>query len=59
MAEIHLNVSSFNECSSPLFARAALIAPSIFAIEYNLIVVSQGAQALICVSVVYFSVYLF
>jgi hypothetical protein len=37
MAEIHLNVSSFNEHSSPLFARAALITLSIFAIEYNLI----------------------
>jgi hypothetical protein len=36
MAEIYLNVSSFNENSSLLFARAALINLSIFAIEYNL-----------------------
>jgi hypothetical protein len=39
MAEIHLHVSSFNENSNPLFRRAALIALSIFAIEYDLIVV--------------------
>jgi hypothetical protein len=39
MAEIHLNVSSFNENASPLFARAALVTLSIFAIEFNLTVV--------------------
>jgi hypothetical protein len=32
-----LNVSSFIEYSSPLFARTAFIALSVFAIEYNLI----------------------
>ena len=31
--------TTFNENSSPLFARAALIALSIFAIEYSLIAV--------------------
>ena len=46
MAEIHLNVSSFNEYSSPLFARTALIALSIFTIEYNLIVVRFKAPLL-------------